>query len=64
MHIVPDALSRLASSMPPTRDAELDFATAYNYTATLVEMSEEFKTKLLDGYAKGPTYRRVIEVLN
>jgi hypothetical protein len=62
-HVVPDALSRLSSTMPTAEEAELDFATAYNYTATLAEMSAEFRTKLLDGYAKDSTYRRIIEVL-
>ena len=37
--------------------------TAYNYTATLVEMSEDFRMKLLGGYTEDPTYHRLIEVL-
>jgi hypothetical protein len=27
-----------------------DLPTAYNYTATLVEMSDSFKQRLLEGY--------------
>jgi hypothetical protein len=62
-HIVPDAFSRLASTMPAAKELELDFATAYNYTATLAEMSEDFRTQLLTGYTTDPAYRRIIEVL-
>ena len=64
MHIVPDALSQLASTMPAAKEPELDFTTAYNYTATLAEMSEEFRAQLLKGYTTDPTYGRIIEVLD
>ena len=49
--------------MPAAKDAEIDFATAYNYTETLAEMSKEFRTKLLEGYSNDPTYQQIIEVL-
>ena len=81
---VPDALSRLPSSMPVPKDPELDFAfadfvstefpftelvssataTAYNFTATLAEMSNEFKQRLLEGYEQDPDYDRIIRVIN
>jgi hypothetical protein len=62
-HIVPYALSRLAGTMLPSIEVELDFTTAYNYIATLVEMLEEFSTKLLEGFTKDPASPRIIEVL-
>ena len=57
-------LSRLASTTPPTTDVELDFAIAYNYTTILVEMLEEFRTRLLNSYIEDPTYYQVVKVLN
>jgi transposase InsO family protein len=63
-HLVPDALSRLASTMPAAKEPELDFAAAYNYTATLAEMSEDFRAQLLTGYATDPAYRRILDVLD
>ena len=81
---IPDALSRLASSMPAPKDPELDFAfadfvstdfpntgllstataTAYNFTATLAEMSDDFRQKLLDGYQQDKDYVRITEILD
>ena len=46
------------------KEVELDFVMAYNYTATLVEMLEEFRTRLLASYTKDPIYYYVIEVLD
>ena len=63
-HIVLDALSRLAGTRPPFMEAELDFAMAYNYTATLVEMLEDFRARLLQGYSYDPTYQQIIKVLD
>jgi hypothetical protein len=50
-HIVPDALSRLKSSSKATTTPELDFdaidgADAYNFTASLTELSTEFKLRI------------------
>ena len=64
MHIIPDTLSQLAGTMPLPTEAELDFTTAYNYMATLVEMSEEFRAQLLEGYSHNPTYQQIIKVLD
>jgi Integrase zinc binding domain len=73
---IPDALSRLPSTSPTVKGPELDFAfadlafanlglpTAYNYTATLVEMSDSFKQRLLEGYQQDPDYNRIIRTLN
>ncbi|KAL3428067.1 hypothetical protein PVAG01_01576 [Phlyctema vagabunda] len=65
-HLVPDALSRLASLMPPAESAELDFDTAsgYNYTASLIEMSKEFRARLQEGYKEDPSLRRILAILN
>ena len=41
-----------------------DLPTAYNYTATLVEMSDNFKQRLLEGYQQDPDYNRIIRVLD
>ena len=40
-----------------------DLPTAYNYTASLVEMSDSFKQRLLEGYQQDPDYNRIISVL-
>ena len=50
-HILPDALSRLASSAISKHDGEetLDLH-AYAYHATLVEMSKEMKGRIVNGY--------------
>lgn len=61
---MPDALSRLASTALAAPHAELEFASAYTYTATLVEMSPEFKDRLLNSYKQDPTYCRIIKVID
>ncbi len=72
-NVIPDALSRLASSNPSTyaeSRSELDalhcasFDTEvpiYQYVATLVEMNEDFKEKILDGYTQDPSWRRIVQ---
>ncbi len=50
-NIVPDTLSRLASrEFRPETDESLDALTVQCFPATLVEMSPEFRQRLLDGY--------------
>ena len=66
---IPDALSRLANTAPPTNEVELDFTnvshvSAYNYMATLVEMKPEFKQTILDGYTKDVSYYRITDILD
>jgi len=54
------------------KDPELDLAsanfsdshTAYNYTASLVEMSDSFRQRLLDGHQQDPYYDRIIGILD
>ena len=69
-NIVPDALSRLASSSKsnyaPSRSeldalhcTSCDVIPVYQYAATLVEMSEDFKKKVLEGYEKDPAWQRI-----
>ena len=58
-HILPDALSRLASCCPsvlPDDHSELDAL----FAATLVDMNEEFYSKLLKGYQEDNFWKRVI----
>ena len=66
-HIVPDALSRLQPITSKTDDleGELDSLWAHAYTVTtLVEMSPELKTRLLEGYKSDPKWAKIIEVLD
>ena len=71
-NVVPDALSRLASSnksnYPPTRSeldalhcTSCDTVPVYQYAATLVEMSEDFKKKVFEGYKKDLGWKRIKE---
>ena len=58
-HILPDALSRLAScspSMLPDDHSELDAL----FAATLVDMNEEFYSKLLAGYQEDEFWKRIL----
>ncbi len=62
-NIVPDALSRLASrEFRPETDESLDALTVQCFPATLVEMSPEFRQRLLDGYQE-PRWQRVLKLL-
>ena len=69
-HIVPDALSRLSSSSSTCLDTfghegELDALYGFAYTTTtLVELHTDLKKQLLDGYAKDPSWQKVINVLD
>ncbi|MCJ1486160.1 hypothetical protein MMC06_006336, partial [Schaereria dolodes] len=62
MHIVPDALSRLANtdSKPSNEEGELDALYAYGYTATLAELLEEFKKSVIDGYKEDPVWAKTL----
>ena len=71
-NIVPDALSRLASSnkshyasdrseLDALHCTSCDVVPVYQYAATLVEMSEDFRKKILEGYKKDSGWRRVKE---
>lgn len=62
-HIVPDALSRLASANDSHNnhdEGELDAL----FTASLVEMDPEFKKKIIDGYRDDPQWAKTIAVLD
>ena len=65
-NVIPDALSRLpstnqqATAMPPEH-AELD--ALYSYTTTLVEMSDDFKARVVKGYQKDPAWTKVLAIL-
>jgi hypothetical protein len=61
-HIVPDALSRLQSVAPPAKAPELDFDSgmAYNYTASIGEMSPDFRKRLITAYQSDPVYSQLL----
>ena len=64
-HIVPDALSRLASAninTPPRNsdEGELDAL----FTASLVEMDPQFKQRILDGYKSDLNWQKITQVLD
>ena len=67
-HIVPDALSRLASAKPPAVSndhSELDaLYVDYNYSSTQVQMSDAFRAKLIKGYAEDERWGKIIKVLD
>lgn len=58
-HVVPDALSRLASLSPPAKSPELDFdhLPAYlPFSVSMAEMSQEFLSELINGYTSDKFY--------
>ena len=60
---VPDALSRLASrEFRPTEEARSKAYQINCYPATLVELSPEFKQRVIAGYLNGP-FARILRVL-
>ena len=71
-NIVPDALSCLVSSnksnyassrseLDALHCTSCDTVPVYQYAATLVEMSEDFKKKILEGYDKDSGWQRIKE---
>ena len=64
-HIVPDALSRLSNAGTSTSDrSEAELDALYAYTTSLVELDEQFKTKLREGYKLDEPWRRVADMLD
>lgn len=57
-NIVPDALSRLASTNPSTLPPDYNELDAL-YTATLIGIDENFRKKILAAYKKDPWWNRV-----
>ena len=66
-NVIPDALSRLSStndSNVPPEHSELDaLHVTYAYTTTLVEMSDDFKQRIVEGYDTDPAWTKVLAVL-
>ena len=71
-NIVPDALSRLASSnesnyasdrseLDALHCASDDVVPIYQYAATLVEMSDDFRKRILEGYNNDSGWQRIKE---
>lgn len=61
-HIMPDALSRLATDnigIQNTDDGELDVL----FTTSLVKMNNSFCQKVVDGYAKDPVWKKILSIL-
>ena len=65
--MIPDALSRLSSTndsySAPPKFLELDTLHAYAYTTTLVEMSEDFKQRIVAGYDSDPLWTKILAIL-
>ena len=64
LNIIPDALSRLASTSTKTNDdedGELD--VLYAYIATFAEFSPEFKESIISGYKQDPAWKHVVSRL-
>ena len=63
-HIVPDILSRLASTnldvKPVSMEGELDAL----FTVSLVQMEPAFKQKILDGYKSDLNWKNISSILN
>ena len=69
LNVILDALSCLASSNKsslPKHHSELDalHANAYAYTTILVEMNEDFKERIANGYQSDPSWIKILAVLN
>ncbi len=65
-HIIPDALSRLASTNHDAVSTKEDGYSELDvlFTATLVEMSPEFKTRLIKGYQDDPWWSKTIKLID
>ena len=67
--MVLDALSRLTSmneslaAMPKHSELNALHNVVYVYTTTLVEMSSEFKARVVRGYLKDQAWKKILEVL-
>ena len=64
-HTIPDALSRLQSFATAATTPELDFegVANYNVTASLPEMTADFRAKLQEGYKQDKAYRKILPQL-
>ncbi len=49
-HIVPNALSRLKSNNNGDIDAEGELNTLYAYYVSLIEISDDLRTQIVEGY--------------
>src|SRR5438045_8792499 len=54
----------VSTDFPNTGLLSTATATAYDFTATLAEMSDDFRQKLLDGYQQDKDYVRITEILD
>ena len=68
-NVVPDALSRLASTnasliRPNPESAELDEIENYKYEAFMVEMEPDFRRRIVEGYKTDPHYSEIMEMVD
>ena len=61
-NIIPDALSRLTSRDYKPSDESLDALTIQCFPVTMVEISQEFRQRLLDGYQE-PRWSRICKMI-
>lgn len=62
-HIVPDALLCLASANHGKKTAEYSELDAL-YTCSLVGISDDFRSRLIEGYKKDPWFRRLLQQID
>lgn len=70
-NIIPDALSRLPTVRHNTADLTVDsldidgfnLDTADNLSGTLVQMADDFRSKLITGYTEDPTWKPIRSML-
>ena len=65
-HIIPDALSRLASAnvRPILADDHSELDVLYVYNTTVVEMSNDFRKRLIAGYSTDKLWINIIQMID
>ncbi|MGD0511075.1 MAG: hypothetical protein ABSA33_04505, partial [Candidatus Micrarchaeaceae archaeon] len=61
-NVIPDTLSRLDTytTAPELEELDFDAVASYNYTASLIKMSAEFKQRLVLGYQDDKAYSKIL----
>ena len=65
-HIIPDALSRLASTTlrPILADDHSELDVLYVYNNTVVEMSNDFRKRLIAGYSTDKLWVKIMQMID
>ena len=63
-HVVPNALSRLSSDNAEPKTAENDDELDALFTASLVEMNEAFRKRIVDDYKSDLNWQRITNILD